>query len=374
MKKIVLFTATFICSLALIFGAVATSVQAFEVKEIEGQKVYKWKAQSIWPPTLTLADSDKKFVELVNKLSNGRLQIELHPSGSIVPYKEHFDAVKAGVLDMASDYPGYWSGKGMPALDLLFSVAFGHNPMDNDLWWWHYGGRDLLLEIYGQNNMHYIVENVISMESGIRSNKPIRSVEDFKGLKVRMGTKPAQYAVRKLGGRPLTMATSEIYTALERGTLDGAELATPADDYRTGVHEITKYNAVPGWHQPMCACGFAINKKSWDALPEDLQELMEVAGRYTYWWSWSRVEAANVEAMKKLKEAGIEITVYSPEDLDKLRSGVYEYIEQLAAKDPMAKKMAESYWGFFKWYEERRTAMGPFGWGYTPENLPNIFE
>lgn len=374
MKKNVLVIATLICSLALIFGVAATSVQAFKVKEINGEKVYIWKAQSIWPPTLTLADSDKKFVELVNKLSNGRLQIELHASGSIVPYKEHFDAVKAGVLDMASDYPGYWSGKGMPALDLLFSVAFGHNPMDNDLWWWHRGGRDLLLEIYGQNNMHYIVENVISMESGIRSNKPIRSVEDFKGLKVRMGTKPAQHAVRKLGGRPLTMATSEIYTALERGTLDGAELATPADDYRTGVHEITKYNAVPGWHQPMCACGFAINKKAWDALPEDLQELMEVVGRYTYWWSWSRVEAANVEAMKKLEEAGIEITVYSADDLEKIRSGVYEYIEKLAARDPMAKKMAQSYWGYYKWYDERRTAMGPFGWGHTPKTLPNVFE
>ena len=374
MKKSVLFTATFICSLALIFGAAATSVQAFEVKEIEGKKVYKWKAQSIWPPTLTLADSDKKFVELVNKLSNGRLQIELHASGSIVPYKEHFDAVKAGVLDMASDYPGYWSGKGMPALDLLLSVAFGHNPMDNDLWWWHHGGRDILLEIYGQNDMHYIVENVISMESGIRSNKPINSVEDFKGLKVRMGTKPAQYAIKKLGGRPLTMATSEIYTGLERGTLDGAELATPADDYRTGVHEITKYNAVPGWHQPMCACGFAINKKAWDALPQDLQELMEVVGRYTYWWSWARVEAANVEAMKKLDEAGIIITTYSENDLDQIRAGVYEYIEKLAKKDPMAKKMAQSYWGYYKWYEQRREAMGPFGWGNTPKTLPNIFD
>ena len=180
--------------------------------------------------------------------------------------------------------------------------------------------------------------------------------------------------VRKVGGRPLTMATSEIYTALERGTLDGAELATPADDYRTGVQEITKYNAVPGWHQPMCACGWAINLKAWNALDDDLKELFEVVGRQTYWWSWAMVEVANVEAMKKFAETDIEITTYSKKDLDTLRSGVYEYVEQLAEKDEMAKRMAQSYWGFFEWYKERRQAMGPFGWGYTPDNLPKVFD
>jgi TRAP-type mannitol/chloroaromatic compound transport system substrate-binding protein len=373
-KRLFIITIALICGLTMLLTVMEKPSQAFEVKTENGKKVVKLKAQTIWPPTLVFADANKHFVETINKLSNGRVVIELHASGSVVPYKEQWDAVKSGVLDMASDYPGYWSGKGMPALDLLLSVAFGHNPMDNDLWWWHRGGRDLLLEIYNENGLHYILDTVLSMESGIRSNKPIKSVGDLKGFKVRMGTKPAQYAVRKLGGRPLTMATSEIYTALERGTLDGAELATPADDYKTGVHEITKYNAVPGWHQPMCACGWAINLKAWNALDDDLKELFEVVGRQTYWWSWGRVENANVEAMKKLSEAGIEVTTYSKEDLDTLRNGVYEYIEQLAAKDPMAKRMAQSYWGFFDWYKERRKAMGPFGWGYTPETLPKVFD
>ena len=373
-KSLLILTVVTTCCLAFLLFTLEKPAQAFEVKTVNGQKVYKLKAQTIWPPTITLADADRYFVETINKLANGRLVIELHPSGSIAPYKEQFDAVKAGVLDMASDYPGYWSGKGMPALDLLLSVAFGHNPMDNDLWWWHRGGRETFLEIYNKHGLHYVLCTVIGMESGIRGNKPIRSLKDLKGFKVRMGTKPAQHAVKSVGGRPLTMATSEIYTGLKTGTLDGAELATPSDDYRTGVHEITKYNAVPGWHQPMCACGFAFNLKAWNALPDDLKELIEVVGRQSYWWSWARVEAANVEAMKKINEAGIIITKYSEEDLATLRKYVYEYVEKLAKKDPMAKKMAQSYWGYFKWFKERREAMGPFGFGYTPETLPNVFD
>ena len=145
---------------------------SLEVNMVNGKKVVKWKANTLWPPSINLIDADVYMANLINKLSNGRLIVELNPAGSIVSTKEVFDAVRTGTLDASSDYPGYWAGKNMPALDFYYSFAMGMTPVDMDMWFYHGGGKELLSEIYGKHGLVPLLNSATGMESGFRSNRP----------------------------------------------------------------------------------------------------------------------------------------------------------------------------------------------------------
>jgi len=348
---------------------------SLEVNMVNGKKVVKWKANTLWPPSINLIDADVYMANLINKLSNGRLIVELNPAGSIVSTKEVFDAVRTGTLDASSDYPGYWAGKNMPALDFYYSFAMGMTPVDMDMWFYHGGGKELLSEIYGKHGLVPLLNSATGMESGFRSNRPLKTAEDFKGLKVRMGTRPAQYVVKKLGGLPMLLAGGEVYTALERGTIDAAEFSVPSTDWKMGLQEVTKYQCLPGWYQVMYGGGWIINKKAWDALDEDLKLLVETAARLTYFWSYTKVSYESIEAQKNFIEHGTIITTLDEPTMDLIEKYINEYVETWSKKDPMFKKVAQSYFQFFKDFkyirdmEEARS----LGFGHTPKTYPNIF-
>lgn len=352
-----------------------TANEQVAAKSSNNKEVITWKFQTIWSPAISLIDADLYMAEKINELSNGRLIIEINPADSIATTKEVFDAVRKGTLDAASDYPGYWSGKGMPALDFYYSFAGGMNAMDTYLWYYNAGGEKYIQEIYGKHGIVPLMNSATGMESGFRSNKPIRTVEDFKGLKVRMGTRPGQYVLQKMGAKPVSMAGGELYTALDRGIIDAAEFSVPSIDWKMGFQEVTKYQCLPGWYQAMYGGGWMINEDSWNKLDDDLKELVKIAARDAYFWSYGKSSWDSIPAAKNFKEHGTTTTSLDKETVKLIDEYVAEYVEMWSEKDPMFKKVAQSYYGYYNDYKIIRDVEQEhgFGFGRTPSVIPNIF-
>lgn len=358
--------------LAMVFAFVAVSpnsANAFTEKD----GVYTLTISTCWTPSINLIEGDTHMCEILEKMSGGRLKIDFKAAGSVVPLQELFDTVKEGTLDGASDYPGYWIGK-EPALEFFFAFPMGMMASDMELWLYHGGGLELLQGIYGRHNMMYLPVGRAGMESGLRGNRPIKTIEDFKGLKCRFGNRAAAYVAMKLGAKPVSIAGGEIYNALERGTLDAAEFSMPSTDWKMGFQEITKYWCLPGWHQTMWGGGWAINMDTWKALPDDLKEIFTIAARETGIWTFAKWEADSVPAVSKFLEHGVEVTRLDQKTIDAIYKYANEYVEMQAKKSPEFKKVAQSYFGWLKDYGTWREMelWSGYGFGHNRTAWPNL--
>src|SRR5699024_9788942 len=168
-----------------------------------GEKI-EWRMISTWGDGSVQLDLDKKFAETVNELSGGTINIKLHSVDQLAPANQVLDTVSNGTVEMGGDWPNYWSGKNT-AFDLLGSHAVGFSIWDYFVWVNQAGGHDLYNEIYGQYNTVYFPHTFSGMESGIRSNKPINSLDDFKGMKIRMAGLIQSELTEKLGAIPTTI-------------------------------------------------------------------------------------------------------------------------------------------------------------------------
>jgi len=353
----------------LVIGMFIVSISFLGFAE-GNEETVNWKISTCWPPSINLIDGDVHMCEIIEKMSGGRFNIELLPNNSVVPTTELFDAVRTGMLDAASDYPGYWIGK-EKAFEFFFSSPTGMSSNDMQLWLYQGGGLELLREIYGKYDMMYFPVGRSGMESGLRSNKPLRNEKDFKGIKARIGGGSLpNYIFKELGGTPVTLAGGEIYTALERGTIDAAEFSGPSCDWKMGFNEITKYWCLPGWHQTMWAGGWMINMDSWNSLPEDFKEIFKIAAHETNGWTYEKWEYENIEATDNFIKDGTIITKLDDATITKIYKLVKEYVEENAKKDPMFEKIAKSYYKYLKDFSTWRGMEDRWGFG---ENMKSEY-
>ncbi|MEW9674519.1 TRAP transporter substrate-binding protein, partial [Ammoniphilus sp. 3BR4] len=296
-------------------------------------QTYDWKMISTWGEGSLQYENDVYFVDLVKKLSNGRLNIKLHAVGELAPANQVLDMVSKGTVQMGSDWPNYWSGMNT-AFDLLGSQGVGFSQWDYLLWMEQAGGRELYNEIYGKFNTVYFPTSISGMESGIRSTSPIRSLEDLKGKKIRMAGLIQSQLAQEVGATPVTLATTEIYEALQRGVVDGAEYSSPAADERLKIHEVTKYWLAPGWHQTSSVYGTSINKDAWASLPDDLKAVVEEASRASVLARSASFAYGDALASERILESGIETTKLSDSDMQKLREIKNGIMSKLASENP----------------------------------------
>jgi len=181
-----------ILSISFFLVALMTSLAMAQAKPIE------WKMISTWTPAINLIEADKYFVKVVNELSGGRFKITLHPAPELVPPNNVFDAISKGNFPIGGEWPNYWAGKNT-VFDLLGSYPMGLCQYDYINWYYHHGGRAIYNEMYGKFNMVYFMHCVTPMESGIRTNTPIKSLADYKGKKLRMSGKAQGYMLKKTG-------------------------------------------------------------------------------------------------------------------------------------------------------------------------------
>jgi TRAP-type mannitol/chloroaromatic compound transport system substrate-binding protein len=350
--------------IGILFLGISPAIYAADDVEVH------WQISTCWTPTINLIEGDYHMVEIIEKMTGGRFKIDLLPANSVVPTTELFDAVRTGMLDAASDYPGYWSGK-EKAFEFYFSFPVGMTAVDLELWLYHGGGLELLREIYGKYGMMYFPVGRAGMESGLRSNKPLENKDDFKGVMARIGGGSApNFLFSELGGTEVTLAGGEIYTALERGTIDAAEFSVPVIDWGMGFQEVTEYWCLPGWHQPTWGGGWMINMDSWNALPEEFKEIFKIAARETGIWTFAKWEYENIEATQNFIDDGTKITELDDETLEEIFILTKKYVEENSERDPMFKKVAESYYNYFKDFSNWREMQGRWGFG---ENLEDEY-
>lgn len=329
-----------------------------------------WTMTTTWPTSLELIEIDKHFVELANKLTGDALTIEFFEGGALVPAGEVFGAVESGTIQAGGDWPGYWAGRNS-AFSPLATTASLFNAVDYVNWIEQWGGADLYNEIYGKFGMVYLPYGVTNNESGFRTNEKIVSLDDLQGKRLRLSGLEQGRLLEKLGGSQVSMAGGEIYQALERGVIDGAEFSTPNVDYSGGFQQVTQYWSTPGWHQSASVFGVMINKSSWDALDEQTQERLRVAADATMLWSLSFTERRATEAYRQFEEAGTEINRLDDATLERIQELANETITEVACENPDSAKVYASMIGYLEDYATWRDASAPFNLGRTP-NGPDL--
>ncbi len=327
-------------------------------------KTYNWKLVTSWAPKFpVLGEGAEKFAQWVDSASGGRLRIKVYGANELVPGLEVFNAVSAGTAEMGHSAAYYWSGK-VPASPLFASIPFGLNAQQFNAWYYSGGGKELWEEAYAPHGVVPFLCGNTGVQMGGWFNKEIKSVSDLKGLKMRIPGWGGK-VITKAGGSSVTLAATEIYTSLERGVIDATEWIGPYHDYKLGLHKVAKYYYYPGWHEPGTAFELIVNKKAYESLPKDLQEIIRLGATYSNVWVLSEFEAQNNAYLQKLiNEEKVQLKEFPKEVLTELKKLAKEVAEEETAKDPLAKRTYESMMAFKKnilsWNKLSEDAIRPY--------------
>jgi TRAP-type mannitol/chloroaromatic compound transport system substrate-binding protein len=291
-----------------------------------------------------LQESAEYFAKRVGELSNGRLLIDMNPAGTIVPTFELADAVHKGVVDVGCGWAGYWRGT-FPASPLFGAVEGGPDTMEYLAWVLVGGGLELWQEMYDRKNWQVKVLPPYSAhgpENFAWTNKPIRTLQDFKGLRFRTAGYYWGKVLTKMGASVVTLPGAEVIPSLERRVIDAAEWSMPCIDVTMGFHQICKYLVIPGVHQPSSLDETLIHKKSWEKLPADLKSIVWTATRDSSLYIMTREMKLNPPALKSFRDKGVEIITLSPEVQTKAKQLGEEVHNETAAQDPFFAKVLNS--------------------------------
>jgi len=324
--------------------SVVPSVSAAD-KNIDLQKTFKWRGNCFHPAAHAGGRAFKDFCDLVRNMSGGRLDITPYLGGTILKGADSFDGLKNGIVEVAALYSGYHQGK-VPET-FTESGANGVMPLyldEHDFWWYEGGANDYMREVYKKYNIYYLGINLAG-PIGLMSKVPIRSTDDFKGLKIRTGGSLALVS-EALGAKTVNTPIGEAYTALQLGTVDAATYSDLSSFVAMGWHEVAKY-AVTGCFKTHGATNISVNLKAWDSLPDDLKAIMLTAGEISCLLHERYEVADNIEAKKIIEKAGGEVIKFSPEEMEKVAIARNKALDALAEKNPRYKEGIELYREFY---------------------------
>jgi TRAP-type mannitol/chloroaromatic compound transport system substrate-binding protein len=239
----------------------------------------------------------------------------------------------------------YWAGK-VPEAQFFSTVPFGMTARGMNAWLYHGGGLELWREVYKPFHVIPFPLGNTGVQMGGWFNKEINSLADIKGLKMRIpGLGGKVFA--KAGGNPILLAGSEVYTSLERKTIDATEWIGPYHDQRLGLHRAAKHYYYPGWHEPGTVLELTVNERAWDSLPADLQAIVSNAAQAENVRMLSQMEQKNLSALAELRQRDdIQIQHFPSDVLQKLKVLTNETLLEEAEKDPKFKRVYEAYQAF----------------------------
>ena len=310
------------------------------------KKRFNWKMVTTWPPNMPiLQEGAERFASDIEKMSDRRLRISVYAAGELIPAMQTFDAVSQGTVEMGHGAAYYWSGT-VPAAQFFTAVPFGMNAQGMNAWLYHGGGLKLWRDIYKPFNLIPFPMGNTGVQMGGWFRKKINTVADLKGLKMRIPGLGGK-VMAQAGANPILMAGGEIYTALERGTLDATEWIGPFHDLRLGLHRAAKFYYYPGWHEPGPTLELTINSKAWAELPPEFQIMIETAAAAANGWMLAEFEAKNLQALQELKQKHKVQVLPFPDDVIKtLKKLTRETLEAEAAKDATFKQVYQAYRSF----------------------------
>ncbi len=326
------------------FAAIIVLAMASDPAQAEPK--WKWKMQSLWQAGTVNQTVFKQFCERVKKLTNGQLEIEPLPVGTIVGYTETLDAVGAGILDGHHSGGPYFAGK-EPALALTADLNGAYeNPYQAQMWFEYGGGLELTREIYAKFNVFYVGPIWWGVES-VPSKKNLATGASFKGVKMRAPEGLGADIWRRIGVGVVTLPGSEVFTALDRGVIDATDWGTLGMNQDLGYHKIAPFPLYPGFHS-MPAAEIAVNMDKWNALPDNIKLIVEVATRDFARDMIQQIALVDLKAAADARSQGVTLVNWSKAERRKFRTVAQEAWAAWAKKSPLAAKVLKSQVAFLK--------------------------
>ncbi len=301
----------------------------------------KWRLAASWPKSLdTLYGGCEYFCKRVAEVTDNHFQIQPFASGEIVPGLQVLDAVSNGTVEMGNTALYYYWGKN-PAFTFGTALPFGLNTRQHISWLLWGGGQDMLNDLLKEHNCLGLPTGSTGAQMGGWFRKEIKTMEDFKGLKFRVGGF-AGTIIAKVGGVPQQIVAGDIYPALEKGTIDAAEWVGPYDDEKLGFVKVAKYYYYPGWWEGTGQGHNVVNIERWNALPKQYQAAITTASNDCFSWVTGKYDYVNPPALKRLMVAGAILRPFPQEVLEACYSAAGEIYADLSKSNPHFGKMYSS--------------------------------
>lgn len=341
-----------LCSILLISAFTITGCgdekqSSVNVEQVEAKK-YKWKMVTSWPKNFPgLGMGPENFSKYVEKMSAGRLTVKVYGAGELVPGLEVFDTVSQGTVQMGHSGAYYWKGK-IPAAQMFSAIPFGMTATEMNAWLHYGGGLELWEALYKPFGLIPMAGGNSGGQFAGWFKKEINSVDDLKGLKMRMPGLGGE-VLKRAGAIPINLAGGEIFSSLQSGALDASEWVGPYNDLAFGFHQAAEYYYSSIWHETGTTLEFMINEKAFNELPEDLQEIVRVAARAVNQDMLDEYTARNSNALKTLvNEHNVQLKQFPDEVLLALKNHTKNVLADEVKNDKDFAKVWQSYNAFLK--------------------------
>jgi TRAP-type mannitol/chloroaromatic compound transport system substrate-binding protein len=327
-------------------GAAGVTASALAAPAIaQSMPEVRWRLTASWPKSLdTLFGACETFAKYVSEATDNKFQIQVFAAGEIVPALQVLDAVQNGTVEMGHSAMYYYIGKD-PTWALFCAVPFGLNGRQQNAWFYDGDGLKLMNEFGKKYNVDCLVGGNTGAQMGGWFRKEIKTVEDLKGLKFRIGGWAGK-TLQKLGVVPQQIAGGDIYPALEKGTIDAAEWVGPYDDEKLGFYKVAPYYYYPGWWEGGTALHFLINQAKWSELPKNYQAIVTAAAGFANVEMTGRYDARNPAALKRLIAAGTQLRPFPQPVMEACLKASNEVNAETSAANVDYKKVLDSMQAF----------------------------
>jgi TRAP-type mannitol/chloroaromatic compound transport system, periplasmic component len=327
-------------------GAAAASTLAAPAIAQSAPKV-SWRVTSSFPKALdTIYGAAETMAKYVRESTDGNFDIQVFAAGELVPGLQAADATAAGTVEMAHTACYYYWGKD-PTYALATAVPFGLNARQMNAWLYYGGGNDLLNEFFATQGLYGLPCGNTGAQMGGWYRKEINTLEDLKGLKMRIGGFAGK-VVERLGVVPQQIAGGDIYPALEKGTIDAAEWVGPYDDEKLGFFKVAKYYYYPGWWEGGPTLHTLVNLAKWNELPKSYQATLTSACEAANCDMMASYDHKNPSALRNLVAGGAELRPFTQEVLQATFDASHAVYDEIMASNASFKKIWESQAAFRK--------------------------
>jgi len=327
--------------ISLLVGVAALAVSPLAAK-------VKWKLAETWPSTLTpLASPPAKVAALVEQMSDGDFTIKIEGKEKHKAPLGILDMVKSGQYEIGHSGSYYWKGKDINTV-WFTSMPFGMTPSEQYAWFYYGNGKKYMKEVYDRFGIYNYPGGNTGNQMGGWFKKEIKSVADLKGLKMRIPGLAGE-VMAKVGVNVTNIPAGELYTSLDRGTIDALEWVGPGMDIKMGFHKVAPYYYT-GWHEPASEMQFMVNKRAFDKLPKKYQVMLETAMKAASMDMYIENFSDSAEAWAKMKETNPDIKVKSfpVPVMQALKKASDEVYDGYAAKNPKFKEILADYRAYMK--------------------------
>ena len=323
----------------LLTGSAAASVAA----PVYAQGKRRLKMVTTWPKNFPgLGTAPENIAKRVREMTDGRIDIKIYAAGELVGAFESFDAVSTGTADMYNGAEYYWQGKSK-AFNFFTAVPFGMTAQELNAWIDFGGGRQLWEELSAKFNVIAFQSANTGVQMGGWFNKEITSLDDFKGLKIRMPGLGGE-VMRRLGAAAVSLPGGEIFPSLKSGAIDASEWVGPWNDLAFGFHQITKFYYCPGFHEPGAGLSTGVNLDVWNSLSNSQQQIIRNACAAENAATTSEYNYKNAAALNTLvSKHKVKVRSFSPQIMQALKTTSDAVLQDAAKGDAFTAKVYESF-------------------------------